>query len=375
MSQDRGEVALRSGMRADVPSAVSAAFDRCARPTLVFDTERIAHNLATLAKAASRHGVTALFAAKSFPHPEVWGLAARSLAGFDAASASELATLPATAVTSVFDPTGVAASDVPRGGRLIVGCETIAQVERAPRHAEIAIRVSASVTGTDPAVGAVLDGSGHRRSRFGLDGTTAEMRAQLRDMLALASGRRVGLHLHHGPVTATSPERFVASARALMAIAEVGDVTPAFLNLGGAWHGIDDLDAALETVRAAIPRSIEVIVEPGRAVTREAGFACGRVAVEREIGDRGLRVVDLSRLCHLRWSPIDLVGRAPGSGDGARVLVVGPTCFEDDVLGDWVVPRGSLKCDERVVFRHVSGYAVAWNSGFAGVPPAGVLLV
>ena len=48
-----------------------------------------------------------------------------------------------------------------------------------------------------------------------------------------------------------------------------------------------------------------------------------------------LRVLELSRSCHLRWSQPELVAPPPRTGAGRRVLFVGPTCYEDDVLGEW----------------------------------------
>jgi carboxynorspermidine decarboxylase len=185
----------------------------------------------------------------------------------------------------------------------------------------------------------------------------------------LAVGRRVGLHLHHGAVTATSIERFIATAEAALAVVD----NPAFLNLGGAWHGIADLATAFSTLRARFPE-LELIVEPGRALVDDAGFACGRVVLARSLDDRELRVVDVSRICHLRWSQIELVGIAPRAGHGVKQLLVGPTCFEDDVLGEWIT-EDPLAIGTRIVFRHVTGYAVAWNLGFHGVPPADVLVV
>ena len=92
----------------------------------------------------------------------------------------------------------------------------------------------------------------------------------------------------------------------------------------------------------------------------------------RGLDDRELRVVDLSRICHLRWSQVELVGAAPKSG--REVVLVGPTCFEDDVIGEWLVDD-DLAVGTRVIVRHVTGYAVAWNISFHGVPPAEVLVV
>jgi ornithine decarboxylase len=297
---------------------------------------------------------------------------ARVFDGFDAANARELAELPASEIVSVVDPAGSAVRRPPGVERLIVGCETVDQVAAAPLDAEIAIRISASATGRDPAVGAIQDGSGHRRSRFGLDVDPVRRADALHALVRAAGTRPIGLHVHHGPVAATSGERFVATARASLAAATDAGLSPRFLDLGGAWHAIADLPTAFAQLRTAIP-DLELVAEPGRALVAEAGFACGRVVVARELDDRALRVLDLSRSCHLRWSQVELVGNAPRPGSGRDVVLAGPTCFEDDVIGEWRTEE-DLPVGARAIVRHVTGYAVAWNTGFHGVPPADVVI-
>ncbi len=337
-------------MRSDLPAAVRTASERVRGPALVFDLARIEAN----ARALAAPGFTTLFAAKSFPHPDVRALCGRIFDGFDIASVAEAAEVRGR-VISIADPTGSAVDATCE--RLIVVCETVEQVARAPARAEIAIRVSMSITGRDPAIGAV-ESSGHRRSRFGV-----ETREEIAALRAAAGDRRVGLHVHHGPVAATSSERFLATARAVLALA---DFEPHFVDLGGAWHALGDLPRALGEIRAAL--SGELVIEPGRAVVEGAGFACGRVVSTRLLADRPLCVTELSRICHLRWSQVELVTERPGHG--ASTLFVGPTCFEDDVLGEWVTEDR-----ERIVLRNVTGYAVGWNTSFGGVPAADVLLV
>jgi diaminopimelate decarboxylase len=339
-------------------------------PSLVFDLATIAANMRRVAEAARAVGIRPLFAAKSFPHPRVLALAGELLDGFDVASPGELRDVPEGKILSIADPSGAAIGHA-RGsgrGRLIVSCETLDQLRAAPPHAELAIRISASITERDPAVGAILEGSGRRSSRFGL--ATRDAIAPV-VAAAVATGRPVGLHVHHGPVTATSAERFVATARAALALAEL---TPAFVDLGGAWHGIADLPTAFASVRAAIPASIELLVEPGRLYAANAGTARGRVLAARTLADRELRVVDLSRVCHLKWSQIELVAPAPRPGEGRDVLFAGPTCYEEDVLGTWTIAPAAFAPGAEVVFDNVTGYALAWNTGFGGVPPADVVV-
>lgn len=337
---------------------VEAALARADGPARVFDRVRLAANLRAIADAAK--GIRVLFAVKSFPHPDVRAMAAEIFDGEDVASPGEAAGAT-RGILSVADPSG--ATRPAWQGRLIVGCETVAQVQAAPANAEVAIRVSASITGSDPAVGAILDGSGHRRSRFGV-----ETREEIMAIHAAASGRPVGLHVHHGAVVPTSAERFARSARAALALA---DFAPAFLDLGGAWHAIPDLPAAFAALRAEL--ACELIVEPGRVVSSGAGFATGRVQLSRTSGGRELRVVELSRIAHLRWSPIELVAPPPSAG-GRSVLFVGPTCFEEDALGEWITAE-PFAVGERAVFAGVTGYAMAWNTSFGGIPPARVEVV
>jgi diaminopimelate decarboxylase len=360
-------------------TALSAVLERCARPSLVFDLARIDANLAAIAEAAAHAGVAPLFAAKSFPDPAVRRLAAARLAGFDAASVAEVAEIAEITdrgVLSIADPSGRAiAAAAGWRGRLVVSCDTVAEVDAAPPHAEIAIRLSASLTGTDPAVGAVLDGSGHRRSRFGLDVDPAGLAAQLRALAAAAGPRRIGLHLHHGAIAATSADRFVATARAALAAAATAGLEPRFVNLGGAWQAIPDLAAALAAIRAALPLPLELLIEPGRRVAAGAGFAVSRVAVARELDDRALRVLELSRICHLRWSQPQLIAPPPRTGHGRPALFAGPTCYEDDAIGEWIVEPARYPAGAQVVFGNITGYAVAWNTGFGGVRPADVVMV
>jgi diaminopimelate decarboxylase len=354
-------------LRAVIDARVADACARAERATLVFDLAAIERTMRQVADAARAASITPLFAMKSFPHPRVRELAARHLAGFDVASLGELREVPTASIVSIVDPTGAAiAAASAAAPRVIVGCETAAHVHAAPARWDIAIRISASITERDPAIGALLEGSGRRRSRFGLDD-----RAEIRELFALARsrGHRVGLHVHHGPVTATNAERFIATARAALALV---DDEPAFLDLGGAWHGIVDIAAAFAEIRAALG-SLELLVEPGRLYARDAGFATGRIVSARDAGDRTLCVTELSRICHLRWSAVELVARAPRPGEGRKVQIVGATCYEDDVIGEWIVEPAHVA--ERIVLAGVSGYAVAWNTSFGGVPAADVVMI
>lgn len=57
------------------------------------------------------------------------------------------------------------------------------------------------------------------------------------------------------------------------------------------------------------------------------------------------------------------------------MLFVGPTCYEEDVLGEWIVDPSYVSSEQRIVLRDIIGYVVSWNTGFGGVPFADVVLV
>ena len=75
----------------------------------------------------------------------------------------------------------------------------------------------------------------------------------------------------------------------------------------------------------------------------------------------------------MRWSQVELVARAPRPGPGRKLQLVGPTCYEDDVIGEWIVEPDQVA--DRIVLSKVSGYALAWNTSFGGVPAADVVMI
>jgi diaminopimelate decarboxylase len=74
----------------------------------------------------------------------------------------------------------------------------------------------------------------------------------------------------------------------------------------------------------------------------------------------------------LRWSQPELVVPPPRAEQRRKVIVLGPTCYEEDVIGEWIADPAHV--DDRIVLRNVTGYAVAWNTSFGGIASAEVVL-
>jgi diaminopimelate decarboxylase len=374
-------------MSARAPVAIEAAAHAAEGPVLLYDLAAIAARIAAMRAAAQASRVGVLAAVKAVAIAPVLALAASSFDGLDVAGPDEDAAVTAhrPAVVSVTYPGGATAARlhalVAPGRRVVVSCETAAQVAAAAAvpGVELVLRVSSSALG-EVAPGGLRDADGDHVSRFGVEV------AALRALAAVAPGRVRGLHVHGGAL-ATSPARLAARAVAALAAAEAAGLTIERLDVGGSLHGFAldaptagqaTVAAALAALRAAVPAGLELCVEPGRVLTEGCGYAAGRVLVARSIGGLDARVLALSRLCHLRWSTPRLCAPPPTAADRQRLVLVGATCCEDDVLGDAVVPAAvaaALGEGALAIVAGVSGYAAAWNRGFAGVPAASVITV
>jgi diaminopimelate decarboxylase len=368
------------------PDSVIRAATAIDGPGLLYDLAAIATRIDAIAAAARTAGVAVLAAAKAVPLAAVRELVAARLDGFDIAGPDEDAIVDAhpAAVVSVTFPGGAdrarLAHLVRPGRRVIASCETGEQVATAAAVAGVEIALRVSITGLgETSSGGVRDAHGDHASRFGAAPD------ELATLAAVAPDRVRGLHLHGGSLV-MHPERLATRARAALAAAESAGIAITRLDLGGSLHGFAVtapavgqarlLDALL-AVRAAVPAAIEICVEPGRLLTDGCGYGSGRVLAARSIAGHDGRVLSLSRLCHLRWSTPQLCAPPPAPrGPRRRLLVVGATCCEDDLIADAVVPAGfELAVGELAVVAGVSGYAAAWNRGFSGVPAAHLVAV
>jgi diaminopimelate decarboxylase len=380
---------------AATPAVLRAAAALPPGPALVFDLGVMRERMERARDAARTNGVELLYAVKSFPQPEAIELAAKHLDGLDVAGPEEQAAALELAPTNLsvtwpgdlYLPTLTALAS---RHRVTAVCESLAQLQGA-----------ASI----PGVTLALRLSSDDESRFGIaPNALADM---LRGLEAPVRERIRALHMHGGPL-ATSPATVGGRARRACDAAAAAGIALEQLDLGGSLHGFAIAHAtsgqslladALAAARAAVPRSVRLLFEPGRLWTEGAGFAVGHVLAGRDpmahvgttaddvshVGrandsrSRTTRVLDLSRLCHLRWSTPRLVAPPPKPNEPrVAVTLLGATCCEDDVIGDALVPPEhlpSLAIGSRVILAGVTGYAAGWNRAFAGVPAARVLTV
>lgn len=225
------------------------------------------------------------------------------------------------------------------------------------------------------------------RDRFGVPARIVPAAAAL---LARAGLPLTGLHIHLGayqlgPLPPSGPPihgvtveypvpvvRFAAAAALLREVADrVGGIE--WLDLGGGWPAASALAGHLDAARTALgPDHPPLILEPGRALIRDAGWLLARVVARR---GPGKLVVDvgITQVPCVQWkrSPVHVV--EPREGAERPTDLYGPLCLQHDAVAR-EVPLPPLQVGDLVWIGQTGAYAMAQASPFIHLRPAAVLV-
>jgi diaminopimelate decarboxylase len=244
-------------------------------------------------------------------------------------------------------------------------------------QAEAGIRVNA----------ASLAGSS-QGDRIGID---ADQLAEASQIAASRGGRINGMHVYVG-TNFQRPQEMLPTLEALFDLA-VSLPHLAYVNVGGG-IGVDyahtagpfDIDGygarigeLANRLRGRSERPVEVICEPGRALTASSARFLTSVTDVKQLSGRRLAAVDASvaifpRPLHHPESPhrIRQLAPRPGPEDeagrrGVPTSIVGRTTYSRDILGSCVLPEplsvGALLC-----FEDAGAYCQSMISRFLGQP-------
>ena len=338
-----------------------------AGPCLVYDADSVAARVRAAKAAAAPHGCDLLFAVKASPDESFIRLMLREDVGFDVANGGEIAQVESAAADTGKRPaflslTGPAIGEAWRQAPVdVVNVDGTYQWEGlADYRGVIGARVMLPEIGEEP--------EQRWNSRFGL-------RPDSPGFDRIRADRRFGALHHHRPGPRTA-EDLLRSGATLMRMALPHSLR--YLNLGGAIEqlSLDEIALVLAALRRFVPPETRLLLEPGSFWFAGAGYAlCKVVSVEPLASEVHRIVVDLSQDLHLEWSKACLLaanGLPPG-----RVLVVGPTCHEADVIGAFEIPAAAdpdgLPCGH-LLLGGVEGYSAAWNSAFNGIGLARVVI-
>lgn len=242
------------------------------------------------------------------------------------------------------------------------------QAHSAGKKARIALRVNPDV---DPHTHEYTT-TGKRSTKFGIDIARAEgVFAAFRNHAGLDL---CGIHLHIGsPVNEVQPYvEAVERALALIERLRTKDISIRALNIGGGFGAHYDgaeappaKDYAARLVPLLRGKGLEILLEPGRSISANAGVLLTRVLYTKEAGDRRFIIVDaamtelirpaLYGAFHFVWPVAPLLGLTPPSRSAnlrmsgcVAVDIVGPVCESGDFLAkDRMLPpvkRGDLLC-------------------------------
>jgi len=381
--------------------------DRFGTPLYIYSAQTLRDHFHRVQQAFGKLNARVCFSVKSCQNLSILRLLKDEGASFDIVSGGELSrVLEVGAAPSgvVFAGVGKTDEEIEAGLRAGIGwfnVESEAELEnlaciaaRMGRTARAALRVNPDV---DPHTH-VYTTTGKRETKFGVDVERA------RNVFIQFRGRAgldlCGLHLHIGaPVHQVEPY-VEAVQRALQLVERLrGDgVSIRAINIGGgfgAHYNGSEAPPASAYADRIVPlldgQGLEVLIEPGRSISANAGVLLGRTLYTKASGDRQFVIVDaaitelirpaLYGSFHFAWPVVPRGGLVPprraadvrSAGD-VLVDIVGPVCESGDFLAKdrWLPPveRGDLIC----IFT-TGAYGFVMSSQYNSRPRAAEVLV
>ncbi|MCU4295657.1 hypothetical protein D3I60_00920 [Brevibacterium permense] len=221
---------------------------------------------------------------------------------------------------------------------------------------------------------------GDQSSRFGFDfgnGSLGEAIAEL----TTAGAKVAGLHMHRNSRT-SSPKVFQASAAVASEIISTLGLELDWLDIGGGFFGsLNDaarFDEYISGIRSTLtdvvdPRRTQLVIEPGGSVIAAPVELHAQVLDVKDIGRQRFVITDTSRVdldpLFRKTTPFDIRAEAAAQQTHPEQVIAGFTCMEDDRL--LVLNDHPTLCEgDRIVFRKVGAYTMAYRSSFIEYPPA-----
>jgi len=389
----------------DVPAADIAA--DAGTPVFVYSAATLLHHYRALVSAFAALKPKICFAVKSLSNLHVLKLLADAGSGFDVVSGGELARLQAIGADFrkvVFAGVGKTDREIAEAlaaGISLFNVESEAEFENlsrlaaaAGRQVRAALRVNPDV---DPKTHRYTT-TGKRETKFGVDIERAERFFETYGHDAHA--RLDAIHLHIGsPVRSTEPYvRAITKTLALIGTLRERGFRIATLDIGGGFAADYEQGASPDAAgyaRHIVPlledADLEVILEPGRQISCNAGVLLARVQYVKQGGDRQFVIIDAAMTDLLRPAlyeaehfvypaglpegadaPMRRMDYAPPGG--VKVDVVGGVCETGDFIAIGRVLPPVKRGDLLAVFG-AGAYGFVMSSQYNSRPRAAEVLV
>lgn len=370
--------------------AIDDLADRYGTPLYVYSRAQLAANYRRVAAAFAPLNAQLHFSVKSNANGALLRVLRDLGAGFDVVSGGELFRAlhagadPATIVFAGVGKTeaelvyaieqGVGWINVESAQELNV-LEAIAAARAC--YTAIALRVNPSVDADTHQHIA----TGGPRSKFGIE--VDEARSILQNVSRYPHLDIAGLHVHIGSQLAT-PAGTVAAIERILPLTDLQPIR--LLDLGGgfpvAYRPTDQFPEPAAFAAALGPllkdRPFQIAIEPGRAISANAGALIATAQYIKPRAGRRIIVVDASMTELLRpalyaaYHHIEAVNQ--GAAGAPLADIVGPVCESADVLGaDRVLPI--VQRGDRLIIFDAGAYGLAMASNYNSRPrPAEALI-
>jgi len=348
-------------------------------PVYIYSAATLLHHFRRISEAFAELEPRVCFSVKSLPNVHVLRLLAEAGSGFDVVSGGELARVAAAGADMskvVFAGVGKTDDEIGRAiqaGIAMFNVESEAEFENLSRLAAAARATPSAALRVNPNVDPDTHhytSTGKKETKFGLDMDLAERffhRYGRDDRVRLE-----GVHFHLGsPIFSAEPyAQAIEKALALIARLRGDGLQVRVLNIGGGFavdYEQDRSPTAADYAARIVPllrgRGLEIILEPGRQISCNAGLLLSRVLYVKRGGSRTFVIIDAAMTDLIRPAlygaehfvyPAELpAGQGPpprrmdyAPEGGLKVDVVGGVCESADFLArDRVLPpvrRGQL---------------------------------
>ena len=330
---------------------------------IIFSLGKIEEKSKILAKVAKQYQVNVLVAVKAANH--ILGKIQGYLQGFDVSNSREFAL---TDGKGFYFITNCPLDDLDfvkllQNNHYLISCNSIYYFQEiSKKNLPFVLRLQS----TDLLGNAQTPGS-----RFGL---TKNQVLGLKEQLQ-KNCNFSGFHFHHG----SEKNSIVTYQAAITAIKELlrelGIKKELNINLGGGFAGltITEIEVILNHARQELSEH-KVYIEPGRYFTEGTGSCFCQVIDMQEEKDNLIINLNVSRECHLKWSRIGKIqilaaSKSSYKRSSRRMIFYGNTCYENDIIGISHFEKDSeIGIGDTVVLSNISGYSLAWNTPFNGIP-------
>ncbi|AGI31427.1 TPA: diaminopimelate decarboxylase [Mannheimia haemolytica] len=375
--------------------AIADIIEQYGTPAYVYSRSTLERHWHAFNNAFGSHPHLVCFAVKSNSNIALLNVMARLGSGFDIVSQGELERVLAAggeASKVVFSGVAKSHSEIKRALEVGIRCFNIESVSELHRInqvagelgkiAPISLRVNPDVDAhTHPYIS-----TGLKENKFGVSVTQA--REVYRLAKTLPNVKITGMDCHIGSQLTELQPFLDATDRLIILMEQLREdgIELHHLDLGGGLgvpyngeeppHPTEYAKALLEKLKGY--ENLEIIIEPGRAITANAGILVTKVEYLKQNEDRNFAIVDTGMNDMIRpalyeaYMQITEVDKTLNR-DKAVYDVVGPICETSDFLGkqrELAISEGDL-----IAIRSAGAYGAAMSSTYNSRPQAAEIMV